>query len=290
MALIPFKISLALYLLGTLGYILFIILQHKPLARYAFGVLLIGFGFHTLAIALKYSLIGHFPVTTFRESLSFFAWAIIGAYLLIQLRFNIRVLGSFLTPLAAIMMISSSFLPSQSAPGPPLLRSFWLLIHVVTIFLGNGVFAIAFLAGLMYLIQEKEIKSKHLGKLYHRLPSLEVLDALNYQCLIIGFPLLTVGMLSGSLYAQATLGSFWRWDPKEVWSLITWLLYAALLHGRLVSGWRGRRSAQISILGFLVLIFSFVGINFWVKGYHTFSSFQHSPPSITEAVPGGKSK
>jgi cytochrome c-type biogenesis protein CcsB len=290
MALISFKISLALYLLGTLGYILFIILQHKPLARYAFGVLLIGFGFHTLAIALKYYQIGHFPVTTFRESLSFFAWAIIGAYLLIQLRFNIRVLGSFLTPLAAIMMISSSFLPAQSAPGPPLLRSFWLLIHVVTIFLGNGVFAIAFLAGLMYLIQEKEIKSKHLGKLYHRLPSLEVLDALNYQCLIIGFPLLTAGMLSGSLYAQVTLGSFWRWDPKEVWSLITWLLYAALLHGRLVSGWRGRRSAQISILGFLILIFSFVGVNFWVKGYHTFSSFQHSPPSITEAVPGGKSK
>ena len=139
MVLISFKISLALYLLGTLGYILFIILQNKSLARYAYGVLLVGFGFHTLAIALKYYQIGSFPVTTFRESLSFFAWAIIGAYLLIQLRFNIRVLGSFLTPLAAVMMISSSFLPAQPVPGPPLLRSFWLLVHVVTIFLGLAV-------------------------------------------------------------------------------------------------------------------------------------------------------
>jgi cytochrome c-type biogenesis protein CcsB len=285
MALIFFKISLTLYLAGTLGYLLFIIFQKKELARYSYGVLLVGFGFHTLAIALKYYQIGSFPVTTFRESLSFFAWAIIGAYLLIQLRFNIRVLGSFLTPLAAVMMISSSFLPAQPMPGPPLLRSFWLLVHVVTIFLGNGVFAIAFLAGLMYLIQEREIKSKRLGTLYHRLPSLEVLDALNYNCLIIGFTLLTLGMLSGSLYAQVILGSFWRWDPKEVWSLITWLLYAALLHGRLVSGWRGRRSAQISILGFLILVFSFVGVNFWVKGYHTFSSFQNAPPSTMEAAP-----
>ncbi len=288
MALIFFKISLTLYLAGTLGYLLFIIFQKKELARYSYRLLGIGFVFHSLAIGLKYYQAGYFPVTTLRESLSFFAWAIIGVYLLIQLRFNIRVLGSFLSPLAAIMMISSSFLPAQTVPGPPLLRSFWLLVHVVTIFLGNGVFAIAFLAGLMYLIQEKEIKSKRLGTLYHRLPSLEVLDALNYNCLIIGFPLLTLGMLSGSLYAQATLGTFWRWDPKEVWSLITWLLYAALLHGRLVSGWRGRRSAQISIFGFLILIFSFVGVNFWVKGYHTFSSFQNSPPPIIEAAPEEK--
>jgi cytochrome c-type biogenesis protein CcsB len=285
MALIPFKIALGLYLLATLGYILFIIVQKKYLARYAYGILTVGFGFHTLAIVLNYIQIGHFPVTGFKESLSFFAWAVIGAYLLIQLRFNIRVLGSFLTPLAAVMMISSSFLPAQTAAGLPLLRGFWLLLHVVTIFLGNGVFAVAFLAGLMYLMQEKEIKSKRLGKLYRRLPSLEVLDGLNYYCLVIGFPLLTLGMLSGSLYAQAALGSFWRWDPKEVWSLITWLLYAALLHGRLVSGWRGRRSAQISILGFLILVFSFVGVNFWVRGYHTFSSFQNPLPAVVESVP-----
>ena len=274
MAIFFFNGALSLYLLGTLGYILFVIFQLKPIARISYGLLLLGFIAHTLTISLWTFQTGSLPVHNLRESLSFFAWAIIGVYLIIQIRFNILVLGSFLSPLAAAMMIGSSFLPPQNGPGNPLLQNVWLMIHIVFIFIGNGLFAIAFLSGVMYLIQERQIKSKRLGRLYHRLPALEVLDALNYNCLIFGFPLLTLGMLSGSIFAQYTLGTFWRWDPKEVWSLITWLLYAALLHGRLVSGWRGRRSAMISIIGFLVLIFSFLGVNFLVKGYHSFSAFE----------------
>lgn len=274
MAVFFFKCTLSLYLLGTLGYILFIVFQLKPLARISFGFLFLGFLIHTFTIGFWTIQTGYFSVHNLQESLSFFAWAIIGVYLLIQIRFNIMVLGSFLSPLAAVMMISSSFLPHQTGPVNPLLHNIWLMVHIVTIFIGNGVFAVAFLAGIMYLIQERQIKSKHLGPLYYRLPSLEVLDALNYNCLILGFPFLTLGMLSGSIFAQYTLGTFWRWDPKEVWSLITWLLYAALLHGRLVSGWRGRRSAMISIIGFLILTFSFLGVNFLVKGYHSFSAFK----------------
>ncbi len=274
MAIFFFKSALSLYLLGTLGYILFIVFQIKPMARISYGLLLLGFLAHTLSISLWTIETGYFPVYNLRESLSFFAWAIIGVYLIIQIRFNILVLGSFLSPLAAVMMIGSSFLPPQSGPVSPLLQNLWLMVHIGIIFAGNGAFAVAFFAGVMYLIQERQIKSKRLGRLYHRLPSLEVLDALNYNCLIIGFPLLTLGMLSGSIFAQYTLGTFWRWDPKEVWSLITWLLYAALLHGRLVSGWRGRRSAMISIIGFLILIFSFLGVNYLVKGYHSFSAFE----------------
>ncbi|MBI5583739.1 MAG: c-type cytochrome biogenesis protein CcsB [Deltaproteobacteria bacterium] len=274
MILFFFLLALSLYLLGTAGYIVYIVSQRKPFARVAYGILWAGFAAHSLAIAFGYYQTGYFPVRNLRESLSFFAWAVMGAYLIIQLRFNVRVLGSFLSPLAAIMMISSSFLPVPTGAVNPILRSFWLILHVVVAFAGNGIFAIAFLSGIMYLIQESRIKSKQLGAIYHRLPSLETLDALNYQCLIVGFPLMTLGLVSGSLYAHYTLGSFWRWDPKEVWSLITWLLYAALLHGRLVSGWRGRRSALLSILFFLVLVFSFLGMKFLVQGYHTFSAFQ----------------
>jgi cytochrome c-type biogenesis protein CcsB len=274
MAIFFFKGALSLYLLGTLGYIIFIVFQIKTTARISYGLLLLGFISHTVAISLWTIQTGYLPVHNLRESLSFFAWAIIGVYLIIQIRFNILVLGSFLSPLAAAMMISSIFISPQTGPVNPLLQNLWLTIHIVFIFAGNGVFAIAFLAGIMYLIQERQIKSKRLGLLYHRLPALEVLDALNYNSLILGFPLLTLGMFSGSIFSQYTLGTFWRWDPKEVWSLITWLLYAALLHGRLVSGWRGRRSAMISIIGFLVLIFSFLGVNFLVKGYHSFSAFE----------------
>jgi cytochrome c-type biogenesis protein CcsB len=286
MALFSFKCALGLYLLGTAGYLLFIVFQRKAVARFSYGVLFLGFLAHSLAIGLWFVQTGHFPVQNLGESLSFFAWAIVGVFLVIQIKFNILVLGSFLSPLAAVMMISSSFFPLQSGPANPLLRHFWLIVHVGTIFIGNGVFAIAFLAGIMTLIQERQIKSKKRGPFYYRLPSLEVLDALNYNCLILGFPLLTVGMVSGAVFAQYTLGSFWRWDPKEVWSLITWILYATLLHGRLVSGWRGRRSALISIFGFLVLTFSFLGINFLVKGYHSFSALNAPSGQIQESIKG----
>jgi cytochrome c-type biogenesis protein CcsB len=281
-----FKCALSLYLLGSLGYILFIILQRKPLARISYGVLWVGFLSHSLSIGLWSMQHGYFPVHSLREALSFFAWAIIGVYLLIQWRFNILVLGSFLSPLASVMMISSSFLPYQNEAVNPLIRNLWLMIHIGTIFVGNGIFAVAFLAGIMYLIQERQIKSKQFGPFYHRLPSLEVLDSLNYNCLILGFPFLTLGMLSGAVFAQYTLGTFWRWDPKEVWSLITWLIYAVLLHGRLTTGWRGRRSAMISIIGFLVLIFSFLGGNILLKGYHSFSAFKDSGPEVRHTEPG----
>ena len=203
-----FKCALSLYLLGSLGYILFIIFQLKPMARISYGLLFLGFLSHTLAIGFWYIQTGYFPIHNLGESLSLFAWAIIGMYLLIQLRFNILVLGSFLSPLAAVMMISSSFLHPQAGPANPLLRNLWLMVHVGTIFFGNGVFAIAFLAGIMYLIQERQIKSKHLGLFYHRLPSLEVLDSLNYNCLILGFPLLTLGMLSGAIFCPIYPGDF----------------------------------------------------------------------------------
>jgi cytochrome c-type biogenesis protein CcsB len=130
------------------------------------------------------------------------------------------------------------------------------------------------MAGIMYLIQEYQIKSKKLGSFFNRLPSLQTLDSINHYALMYGFPFLTLGMVTGAIYAQYALGSYWRWDPKEVWSLITWLLYAALLHERLTVGWRGRRAAVMSIVCFLVLLFSFIGVSLWMSDYHSFQSIE----------------
>jgi cytochrome c-type biogenesis protein CcsB len=268
-----YKAALVLYLIGTLGYLLYMIRQDKGLARAAYFALLLGFCGHTLSIAFWTLDKGYFPIHGLREALSLFAWTLMGVFIVVRIRFNFLVLGSFLSPLAAVMMITSSFLPAHTGPVNPWIKNLWLMIHVSAVFIGNGAFAVSCMAGVMYLLQERQIKSRRPGGLYRRLPSLEVLDTLNYQCLILGFPLMTLGMLSGSVFAHYTLGSFWRWDPKEVWSLITWLLYAVLLHGRLVSGWRGRRSALIAIAGFLILIFSFIGLNLWGRGYHSFSTF-----------------
>jgi cytochrome c-type biogenesis protein CcsB len=134
------------------------------------------------------------------------------------------------------------------------------------------VFAVAFGAGIMYLLMERELKRKKLGAIFKRLPSLNVLDDINYRCLTIGFPLLTLGIITGSIWASLAWGSYWTWDPKEVWSLITWLLYAALLHGRMTVGWRGRKAAILAIVGFCAVLFTFLGVNLLLPGLHTYSN------------------
>jgi cytochrome c-type biogenesis protein CcsB len=265
-----FGLALILILLATGGFIVYLIKQNKSVYKWAYRLLFAGFICHTLFIAQQYYILGVAPVLTMKEALSFFAWTIVAVYLVFHLKFRLMVLGSFIAPLAACLMIISSTIPGADVQIKPVFRSVWLTVHVGTIFVGNGLFAMTFVAAIMYLIQESRIKKKKLGSLYSRLPSLETLDSINYYALIYGFPFLTIGMITGAIYAQYALGTYWQWDPKEVWSLITWLFYAALLHERLAVGWRGRRAAIMAIVAFSILIFTFVGASLWLGGYHSF--------------------
>jgi cytochrome c-type biogenesis protein CcsB len=267
-----FGLALVLILLATGGFIVYIIKQNKSVYKWAYRLLFAGFICHTLFIAQQYYILGVAPVLTMKEALSFFAWTIVGVYLVFHLKFRLMVLGSFIAPLAACLMIISSTIPGADVQIKPVFRSAWLTVHVGTIFVGNGLFAMTFVAAIMYLIQESRIKKKKLGSLYSRLPSLETLDSINYYALVYGFPFLTIGMITGAIYAQYALGTYWQWDPKEVWSLVTWLFYAALLHERLAVGWRGRRAAIMAIVAFSILIFTFVGASLWLGGYHSFRS------------------
>jgi cytochrome c-type biogenesis protein CcsB len=272
MAIVFGKLALAFTLLATGGLIVFIISQKKPVYRCSYRLLLAGFASLTLQIGFHYHALGVAPVLTLKSALSFFAWTILGAYLVFHLKFRLMVLGSFIAPLVAILLIISTAIPSAEVAVNPIFRSFWLTVHVSASFVGNGMFALTFMAGIMYLTQERQIKKKKFGSLYSRLPSLATLDSINHYSLIWGFPFLTLGMITGAIYAQYALGSYWRWDPKEVWSLITWLFYAVLLHERLAVGWRGRRAALMAIVGFAVLSFTFVGASLWLSDYHSFRS------------------
>lgn len=266
------KLALVLVLLATAGFIVYIISQNKKAYLWSYRVLLAGFVCLSFHILYRYHAMGAAPVLTFKSALSFFAWTILGAYLVFHLKFRLMVLGSFIAPLAACLLIISSAMPNADVTVKPIFKSLWLTVHVSTSFVGNGIFAVTFVAGIMYLIQERQIKKKNLGSLYSRLPSLATLDSINHYSLILGFPFLTLGMITGAIYAQYALGSYWRWDPKEVWSLITWLFYAALLHERLAVGWRGRRAALMAIIGFGVLTFTFVGASLWLSDYHSFKN------------------
>ncbi len=268
-----FKIASILYLLGTLAYLTYIIFLKESLSKSAIIIVSLGFASHSLALITRYLEAGYTPVTNLHESLSFFAWMIIGVLIVASLKYRIKVLGSFLTPIALILMLFAFALPKEIFPLAPVLRSFWHPFHVVFAFLGNAIFTLTFCCGVMYLIQEHQLKSKRMGPITKRLPPLKVLDDLNYQSLTFGFPLLTLGIITGAIWAEYAWGRYWGWDPKETWSLITWFLYAALLHQRLTVGWRGRKAAIMAIVGFLAVLFTFLGVNLILPGLHKYSNW-----------------
>jgi cytochrome c-type biogenesis protein CcsB len=268
-----FKFASLFYLLATLAYSAYVILLRNLLSKIAGAILSIGFACHTLALFTRYAEAGYTPVTNLYESLSFFAWMIVGILLVVNLKYKINILGSFLTPIALILMLFAFALPKEILPLAPVLRSFWHPFHVLFAFLGNAIFALGFCCGVIYLIQEHQLKSKRIGAIARRLPALKVLDDLNYQSLTFGFPLLTLGIITGAIWAEYAWGRYWNWDPKETWSLITWLFYAAMLHQRLTVGWRGRKAALMAIVGFFSVLFTFLGVNLLLSGLHSYSNW-----------------
>lgn len=269
-----FKLASLFYLLGTLSYIIYLLILKDSLSKLATTIVTIGFASHTLALFARYLEAGYTPVTNLHESLSFFAWMIMGILLIAHLRYRIKVLGAFLTTIALILMLFAFALPKEILPLAPVLRSFWHPFHVTFAFLGNAIFTLAFCCGIIYLIQEHQLKSKKIGAIAKRLPPLKVLDDLNYQALKFGFPLLTLGIITGAVWAEYAWGRYWGWDPKETWSLITWFLYAAMLHQRLTVGWRGRKAAIMAIVGFFAVLFTFLGVNLILPGLHTYSHWK----------------
>jgi cytochrome c-type biogenesis protein CcsB len=268
-----FQVTLALYAVGTIAYLIFLVSAHKGAAWAGRLFLALGFIAHFLTLLLRYIEAGHIPVVNLHESLSFFAWLVVGFFLLLHFYYKVEIMGAFVAPFALVLVIWAAALPQEILPLPPALRSWWLPIHVTFAFLGDAIFALAFCAGVLYLIQERLVKSKRVGALSSRLPSLEVLDGINYRTLTIGFPLLTIGIVTGAVWAEYAWGSYWSWDPKETWSLITWLLYAALLHQRLAIKWRGKKAAAMAVVGFGAVLFTFLGVNLLMQGLHTYAGW-----------------
>jgi len=271
MHMIFFQLTFLLYLLGVGLTMTYLFLPRRILGRTGGWVLGAGFVIHTITLVWRTHASGHTPIANLHESLSFFAWAVMAAYMVFHYRYNAITLGTFVSPLVLILILYALRCPQDIVPLPPALQSMWMPVHSVVAFLGYGFLTIAFCAGIMYLLQENRIKKKRIGKLHQILPSLDVLDDISYLSLKVGFPLLTTGIITGAIWASSAWGSYWSWDPKETWSLITWLLYAALLHQRLTVGWRGRRAAIMTVVGFMAIIFTFLGVNLLMTGLHTYT-------------------
>lgn len=234
-------ITLIAYVVGSLISLGFLIRQRQGLYRMGLALLWVGFGLHTLALAAAWVEGGVLPATSLRQSLDVFSWALMGAVLVVNLSLEVKILGALVGPICVLLMLAASVLPAVPVVKTAAFKSAWVIVHVVSIMAGYGLLALTCLGGVLYLAQDRALRAKTMGPVFKRLPSLSRLDSLSQSSLLAGFLLMTIGLISGAVYAQMALGSYWRWDPKEVWALITWLLYAALLHTRLVQGWRGRR-------------------------------------------------
>jgi cytochrome c-type biogenesis protein CcsB len=274
-----FVLSIVTFIYGLAGflYICAWIFRKQAIGRVATWIALIGLIGNTAGILMRwiesYQLgIGHAPFSNLYESLVFFAWVIVLIYLIIERRIGNRIIGAFTTPIACLVMAYASLktgIPSAIQPLIPALKSNWLIAHVITCFVGYGAFAVAFGVSCMYLV--KQGKPENEGSLSNYLPDVGVLDELTHQLIMFGFLFLSAGIITGAVWAHSAWGRYWGWDPKETWSLITWFVYATVLHARLMRGWRGKRIAYLSIVGFAAVLFTYFGVNL-LPGLHSYGA------------------
>ena len=237
---------------------------------YAVAMFALGAVFHAFDLVARGLQAGNIPVANFAESLSFLAWLIALSTLLLIVRLRMEIIGAFAAP--GVMIATGAAYQMMSGPRlvlPAPLRSVWMPIHVSLAFLGEALFVLAAIVSVVYLVCESRLKSKRpLGAAGPPIPSLEKLDRINYRLLVWGFVLLSFAILTGAIWADATWGRFWSWEPRESLSLLTWFLYAGLLESRVTVGWRGRRAAALTIAVFTVLVGSFVGVSLVYPGKH----------------------
>ena len=265
-----FLLTFIFYILATALYLSYLFSRKDSLAKTGSTLAFLGLFLHTLALILRTIESGHAPFTNMYESLSFLAWSSVFAYLLIERKYHIRSAGAYLLliVIALMALASSPLMPKDATPLVPALQSYWLWLHVSVTLIGEAFFAVAFVTSIMYLRAEaREKKSKEIGSSL----SAAKLDLISYRAIAVGFPLFTLGgLVFGMVWAHKAWGSYWSWDPKEVWTLITWFIFALYLHTRIVMGWKGRRSAAIAILGFLAALFTYFGVNYHLSGLHSY--------------------
>jgi cytochrome c-type biogenesis protein CcsB len=271
-----FVASMAIYFICFLAYLIFATSHNKTFGTLSTSLLIIGLVIHSGGLLFRWvethrTGYGYVPLSNMYESLIFFSWTIVLVYLILEFKYRQKIIGVFVTPFAFLAIALTSIIPgvdSKITPLVPALQSNWLAIHVITCFLGYASFAVSFGISILYLSRERN-KTQMEG-ISKWLPSAPILDEINYKSIVIGFPMLTLGIITGAAWANYAWGTYWSWDPKETWSLITWFIYAAFLHARFTRDWRGKKAAYLSIFGFVAVLFTYFGVNYIISGLHSY--------------------
>lgn len=244
----------------------------EKLSRVGTALMILGFVILLAGVTARGISAGRAPMSNMYEFSITGALTFVGAYLLALRKYDLRWLG-LLVSLAALLTLGTAVtaLYVPSAPLVPALKSIWLVIHVSTAILSGGVFLLSNVIATAYLSLDRMERKGERKAWAKRLPELEVLDQLSYRLVAFVFPIWTFSVIAGAIWAESAWGRYWGWDPKETWSFITWVAYAAYLHARVTVGWRGRRAAWLCLFAGSTFLFNYVYINIWGTGKHTYS-------------------
>lgn len=271
MAMLAFALlvcALAVYAASTTTYVAHLVSKRPALALWGGRILVAGLTLHALGKLLRFASLGAVPVTGPYEALNLLALVIGVVFLYVAKRYTVPALGAFATPLALVTLAASLAFGEQGGSIPASLRSAWLPVHLAFAISADALFAVAGVTSLAYLVQERLLRKKHIGTLFRNLPPLHVLDEVVHRLIVVGWLLMTFGMVAGAFFAKQQWGHYWDWDPRQTWSLLTWLLFAAILHARLTAGWRGRKAAWLVVLAVLLVLLAIPALEVFTNTRH----------------------
>ncbi|MFE6388811.1 c-type cytochrome biogenesis protein CcsB [Nocardiopsis dassonvillei] len=250
--------------------------SQSVLGKIALGVTTFGFVMGVAQIIARGLAAGRWPWGNMFEFVVALCLVAVGGLLFASYRYQARFLGAFvLVPVLVLLGIGVRWLYVDPGPLIPALHSYWVPIHVTATIIAGGAFMVSGTAGVTYLVAHRAEAKRALGEqvagIAGRLPSPELLDRISHRFILFAFPLWTFGIIAGSIWADEAWGRFWGWDPKEVWSFISWVIYAAYLHARATGGWRGPKATWINVVGFATILFNFFAVNYMFSGLHSYA-------------------
>ncbi|GLZ15198.1 hypothetical protein Acsp04_54330 [Actinomadura sp. NBRC 104425] len=242
-------------------------------ARLAVVLNVLGWGAHLGVLVTRAAAAGRWPWANMYEFLTAIAFAAVTAFLIVMWRFRARFLGAFVMLAAVVALgIANIWLYNSVGPVVPALNSYWIAIHVTAAIVATGAFTVAGASTILYMLKSRqEARGKAGEGVWARIPATDVLDRMAFRVTTFAFPIWTAAIIMGAIWADEAWGRYWGWDPKEIWSFVTWIGYAAYLHARATAGWKGRRAAILSLVAFAALLFNFFGVNYMFSGLHSYA-------------------
>ena len=271
-------LPLLLYAAAAIAYAVHFVRRESSVGRLATTLLLAGALVHTFVIGMQTMEVRHVPFANPSRAISTFVWLLALSYLYLELTADERSMGVFILPIAVALMVIPALSPGVER-ADPLLDSPWFWVHTSSLLFAYASFALAGVLGMTYVLQFKEIKKKHLGFFYTRLPSLQILDVMNSRAVSVGWVFLTVGLAVGIIWAtqaraaapyDTRLQAFSFADPKILVTFVAWMVYSFAVIARRMMGWHGRKSAWLSATGFAIVLLNFLPINYFVTTSHSF--------------------